>query len=955
MATFFDFTDLHSCSKNFQSSSGSSFTLFNVNIRSLRKHWDEFRLAVDCVLPIADAFVLTEINIHNDEVDRFSLPGFNRFFYTRDKKRGGGIAVFLKATAGYSEITTSFLSCESLALRVTTYVYDLYLLAFYRPPSESVPGFLSELRHCIQSLPGNATLCITGDINIDLSKPSKLLVCEYLTLLADYGVEPYILGATREEFLCGRFVSSSIDHINLRTSSSAIKSAIIKQKLSDHYFVACQIEFPKQVSTGKNTDIRRIEIVDNKTFDKYVSGYDWVTFQRHVNHSELYTSFVQLFRQFYNASKKVIFLKQRKSNIRWISTDILSAIKLKDVAWKRCRRSPHNQRLQHEFRIIRNKVTALIRSAKRIYFQKQFSESRNNSAKTWSLINELRGVSPGIQKKRIQDVFGHNSLITANLFNDFFAAFSGTLRKSTLSLSFSYANSASAFLPLMTADDLQSIIFSLKSSKSPGFDAVRLSDLRRNWNYVRDTLLLLLNTIIETGCIPDDLKIAVVTPILKGGCRSKVENYRPISILPCLAKILEKFIFITMSSFIDKHNLMSPNQYGFIAGRGTQPLLDALSDDINYGFEHNLCTCACFLDVSKAFDTVSHSILLKKLSAIGFRGPFLLLLESFLSDRSQMVSVNGVHSSKIFLKSGVPQGSILSPLLFNIYVNDMCTAVSDCILYQYADDTLLLTRHLSYPKSIEMLQRSSNQLMEWFNRNLLDINISKTKLVCFHNPLKVISLNVPFFLHTSECILCHCDQIPYSDTVKYLGILLDSDLSWNSHLTKICSQLRSVSCLLYHIKTFMPLGVRKHIAYSLAYSKLRYGITIFGQCSNLWQTKVNSILKGILRNVCYNLTSSNLNFFQMLLMPDFRSLFLETVVLNHNWNDEFKTHHPVSRQLRKVSRYLVPSCYTRYGKNIRSFYVPHIFNSLPPHFSDITSKKKLKKALRHVYWNEGDT
>lgn len=155
---------------------------------------------------------------------------------------------------------------------------------------------------------------------------------------------------------------------------------------------------------------------------------------------------------------------------------------------------------------------------------------------------------------------------------------------------------------------------------------------------------------------------------------------------------------------------MSPNEYRFIDGRGTQPLLGALSDNITYGFEHNLRTCAWFFDVSKSFDIVIHSILLNKLWAIGFRSPFLLLLKRFLSERFQLVSVNGVHSSKAFLKSGVPQGSVLSPILLNIYSTDMFTAVSDCILYQYADDTLLLTRHLSCSTSIQILQYNVLQI-----------------------------------------------------------------------------------------------------------------------------------------------------------------------------------------------------------------------------------------------------
>ncbi|CAN8028692.1 unnamed protein product [Ixodes persulcatus] len=299
------FKDFKTYSQSFQPTPGTSFTLFHVNVRSLHKHWDEFRLVINSVLPIADAFVLMEVNIRSEDIEMFSLPGFNSCFRTRENKRGGGIAVFLKTSLLYSEITVSFLTCESVALHILTSMYDLYLLVFYRPPSESVANFLTELRNCLQSLPVNATLCLTGDINIDLMKPSKSLVCEYLTLLSDYGVEPTILNPTREEFLGGKLVSSSIDHINLRAPTSTTQSAIITEKLSDHYFVACHLEFPGKAPINSRIDIRRVDIIDPNTFDGFISNYNWGAFQAFVNPTEIYNSFVDIFTRFSDASKKL--------------------------------------------------------------------------------------------------------------------------------------------------------------------------------------------------------------------------------------------------------------------------------------------------------------------------------------------------------------------------------------------------------------------------------------------------------------------------------------------------------------------------------------------------------------------------------------------------------------------------------------------------------------------------
>lgn len=180
----------------------------------------------------------------------------------------------------------------------------------------------------------------------------------------------------------------------------------------------------------------------------------------------------------------------------------------------------------------------------------------------------------------------------------------------------------------------------------------------------------MLNGSIGSASISTELKTSVVRPLYKGGPKNKFESYRSISIIPTIALILQKHIFIVMSEFIDKHNMTSPNQYEFVSGRGTQTLLDDFSDVLYSSFENDQFACALFLDVSKAFDSVSHEIRLKKPFDRGFRGPIFSLLENFLSERFQLVSVSNIYSSKLLLRAGVPLGSILSPLLFNIYMNE---------------------------------------------------------------------------------------------------------------------------------------------------------------------------------------------------------------------------------------------------------------------------------------------
>lgn len=297
----------------------------------------------------------------------------------------------------------------------------------------------------------------------------------------------------------------------------------------------------------------------------------------------------------------------------------------------------------------------------------------------------------------------------------------------------------------------------------------------------------------------------------------------------------------------------------------------------------------------------------------------------------------------------MPQGSILSPLLFNIFVNDIAESVPGCIVYQYADDTLIMSQHINYLDSIRQLQSHATAVMDWFERNLISVNVKKTKLMCFHNPLKTIHLSFQFVLHSSACTRCTCVSLEYADSVKYLGLFFDSSLKWHIHIPYICKKLRSASCFLYKSKYLMPLSVRKSVVHALVYSVLRYGITVFGNCSASWKGRIDSLLRGILKSVSYKLqVPEDATLFNFLELPNCQTLYLHTVILRHFWSNEFKIVSSSSRVLRHEQPFQIPRVRTRYGESTRAYYVPHIFSQLPSELLTVTSLRKLKKRLSSI-------
>lgn len=415
-------------------------------------------------------------------------------------------------------------------------------------------------------------------------------------------------------------VISCLDHINIRNLGAPNKSTVITKKLADHYFVACRLSIDV---ISEPVEQSQLTVIDSRHLDKLISAYNWDMLIETCNYQDAYSKLVDILSNFKNMSTKTIHIKRRRKNRPWVTTDVLSAIKEKDVLLARCRRFPDNKELRLQYQSQRNRVNALIRSRKRQHFHERFYRSRFDASKTWALVNEVKGCSAASIDDTIKKHFKSDVTSIADSFNRFFASVSGVSHDEAISpINLQLSCSASAFLPNMTMEDLRAIFFNFRPNKAPGSDSIRVGDIRRNFEVLGNVLLYILNGCISSGVIPVGFKNAIVRPLFKGGRFDDVKSYRPISILSCLSLALEKHILNTMTAFLDKFSLLSPSQYGFITGRGTQSLLEDLVDTLNTTLDKNKFACALFLDVSKAFDSISHKILLKKIYDCGFRGPF---------------------------------------------------------------------------------------------------------------------------------------------------------------------------------------------------------------------------------------------------------------------------------------------------------------------------------------------
>ena len=597
---------------------------------------------------------------------------------------------------------------------------------------------------------------------------------------------------------------------------------------------------------------------------------------------------------------------------------------------------------------------------RRLYYHNKLVNCMNDSKKTWVNINTLlnRKAKHSIDKLVTEDGLVVKGQAMANYFNSYFSNIVSHLTHNIppannytyIDLHIQPLPHSFYFAPT-DIPEVHSILKTLPNKGNQIYD-IRACVLIR-LDVVKKIIVHIYNISISNGIYPDLPKIARAIPVYKSGAIDKPNNYRPISNLSSANKIFELLTFNRMNSFVNKYKILSDCQYGFRKGKNTTQAIFHLTTDFLECFNKKTYTIAIFLDLRKAFDTVNKDILIYKLNLLGFRGISNQFLNSYMTDRKQYVDVDGYISEMQNISVGVPQGSVLGPLLFNLFINDI-TAAIDCKKVLFADDGVFYITEATFDLCVERVKLVLKQLSEYLTNNKLVPNTDKTKLM----------LITARYVKNLPDIYFNNDKLEWVSNIKYLGIILDNKLNFTHQSNEVCKRVSQLHGAIYSLATLVPRKTLITIFNSLIYPVLIQNIIIWGGTTENHlipiKIKLNNILRIIL-NVQYNennipLMSTNEMYkrLNILKLNDIYKYYLLRFIHYAMYNNLslFLTHFapllPSHSYNTRQKRINLPNVRLEIEKNSVVFQCCKLLNDMPCNLLEPQSNRSLKLKFKNM-------
>ena len=917
----------------------------HLNIRSLLKSFYDFSLLIRS--NDYDVVMVTETWLTNNIPDQVvNIPGYDLYRFDRQHGRGGGVCAYAKQALSARLVTFDFQISpllENIFIKISLNTRTLIVGGFYRPPNSNANNFISDFDSILSYVcPIFDHVIIMGDLNVNFFNLN--------TPISDCFESYGLLQILNEPTRITDSTSTLIDPIFVNNPDLVDSvGTILTDDISDHNLVHVTLNLKSFKPRHKIVKYRCYNNFNYQAFLTDLQGLDWNAILRTQNIDSKIGMFNEMLLGLFNNHAPVKEVRITKPRAPWLTDEIKQAKKQKLKALQKYKRERTDDS-RNRYKQLRNQTVSLVRRAKKQYLENICAE--NNSFKTWNTLRDLN-----VRTNKNHCLPSH--LSNPDNINNYFSSFlQGVSNKGHNGIQFynntKYRESLDFNCKLTSLEHINETLNAIKTNCC-GTDNISINMLKYCSPFIDVYILNIINSCIEQKYFPDSWKTAIGKPLAKNNNPKNFSDLRVISILPAMSKILEKILHDQMYSFFMDNQLIPDNQCGFRKNFNTATALTSVIDDIIAAYDKGQASLLVLLDFSKAFDTLDHKLLLSKLHYYGFDKDSVDLISSFLNNRSQKIVVDQAHSNTINILSGVPQGSILSPLLFIIYTAEILKSTQFCQSAAYADDTQLyfsfnmpdcLQAALNINTDLETIRSLSDT-------HNLKLNSEKSKLLCIANKANrdIIKANVNIYVGNV--------RLTYVNSVKNLGIVLDEELRFKEHVKNMNKKAFYSLKVIYNNRHILDRKLKRLLCDSLVLSHYAYCDFVFMPClleieRNRIQKMQNSccrLIYGVRRrehishkiNECNWLTMRNRcnhhlgNFVhKLLVLPNTSGKLKNKLVTRVNIHD---------RNIRYKNRFTMPHYKTSLFQRSFTYNAIKFYNSLPDEFKSY-SVNKFKFRLR---------
>lgn len=882
---------------------------------------------------------LTKNEINMANLRKYSLVSS----FCRENYERGGVCIYAKTgitckPINFDHSLEKIFEVAMSEVRAPNFSSKILIISIYRSPQSDFKTFFNYLYDLMSNVyvPGQYYI-VCGDINVNLlgdNYESKQII----NMFKGFDMENVVLEPTRLTTVTATLID--VIFTNLECGNILVQDT----HMSDHTFQLGEFVVPlvsnTTLSSNGNVIFKRdFSDCNMLTFQNMILNERWENMYQEIDLNNIFNNFYYTFLYHFQQAfplKKVRPLKTRK----WFSDDLKNLHQML-IQLAKISRLSENQVIRNRYNQLKTIYTNKIRQVRYSYNNERILKAKNAVKECWNIIKETKGSSTGNIPEEITTpdgtmVKGYGNIV--NSFNNHFMDFVCP-QPNYDEINLSPYVPLTFYLTPTTPTEIETLIMRTTMKSASGTDDIGGNVLRAVSKIISVPLSYIINKSFLSGQYPNILKLSKCIPIFKNkGSRNDICNYRNVCIQSQIAKVIEMSYNTRLTNFLETNKLLSLSQHGFRSNKSTSTAIADLNTIIYEALNNKQQSVALFFDLTRAFDSVNHDLLLEKLSRIGVRGVANDWVKSYLTNRQQIVTLGNYKSDIREITVGVPQGSILGPLLYIIFVNDLslsCSSIDNKILY--ADDTNFVLSGENLNSVCNKANDACKNFHQYCINSGLLINTNKSVLMTFNpkNDKRDFSLLITLDHRSIE-------HVQY---IKFLGILIDEKMTWKHHIDMVVSRLSSVCFLIRQLKNTVSFEVLRLVYFGLAQSTLSYGLIFWGCSAHL--EKAFMVQKCIVRClVGVPITTSCKPIFRELSILTLPSLYIYLLILNVKDKETLIKNNSVhEHDTRGKNDIYQPFSRLSVGKNSHLYQGTMCYNKFTRLVGDDENKFKFKTKL----------